>query len=97
MQRLSILQATCISVGYGCPFIETASQSLKRTNNSMLGQTKVLSGVGDNSAATSQQLTQQKNQIKMSSSVAKLQPSGKMSTVKNDGLFSKFTKHTGPN
>ena len=97
MQRLSILQATCISVGYGCPFIETASQSLKRTNNSMLSQTKVPSGVGDNSAATTQQLTQQKNQTRMLSSVVRPQPYRKMSTMKNDGLNNKFTKHTGPN
>ena len=97
MQRLSLLQASCISVAYGCPFIETASQSLKRANNSMLGQSKVLPGVGGNSAANTHQLTQQKNQTKMSSGVAKPQPSGKVSTVKNDGLNKKFTKHTGSN
>ena len=58
MQRLSILQTSCISVGYGCPFIETASQSLKRTNNSMLGQNKMPPGVGGNSAANTQQVIQ---------------------------------------
>ena len=58
MQRLSILQATCISVGYGCSFIETSSQSLKRANNSMLGQNKMPSGVGGNSAANTQQVIQ---------------------------------------
>ena len=56
MQRLSLLQASCISVAYGCPFIETASQSLMRANNNVLGQTKVLPGVGGNSAANTQQL-----------------------------------------
>ena len=97
MQRLSLLQASCISVAYGCPFIETASQSLMRANNIVLGQTKVLPGVGGNSAANIQQFTQQKNQTRMLSSVVRPQPYGKMSTVKNDGLNNKFTKHTGPN
>ena len=57
----------------------------------------MLPGVGGNSAANAQQCIQQKTQTKMSSGVAKPQPSGKVSTVKNDGHNNKFTKHTASN
>ena len=63
----------------------------------MLSQAKVVPGERVNPAATSQQLAQQKNQTRMLSNVDRSQPSGKLSTMKNDGLNKKFAKYTGFN
>ena len=57
-------------------------------------QGQVSTGVGVNSAATTQQMTQQKKLTGILGSVGRPQPSGKVSTVKDDGLKKKYTVFT---